>query len=362
METTDLRHKLIQEQKGACYVCGKYEWELDQPMVIREVKESEYILICQDCHEGTKDQPFDEYKKKRKTPERQNQEEYTPAGNQRFSIVPYRAVYDMSISDAQFRTLAALGVFGDVNGWCWPSLEKLGKIRHKSKSAISQDITALKKAEYLQVIPHYEDDGTRSSNDIRIIFDYGSTTTTEPKRGFGKRKTEDINTMFSLAKHPVNSELNTLLTPGLNVNATNNDTDNDIAPKNGASGELPKTPSSQKKQTTGTKTEEVQGVSQNERTLDFLPSGLRPLGDAFIEKAGAALLPTKAERSGWCKFLNEWASLKFTPELVQAAVEKMRRDNLTISGPQSITKVARSIMALQVKQEETVWRAGMPWE
>ncbi|HMN10865.1 MAG TPA: hypothetical protein PKD55_00920 [Bellilinea sp.] len=38
-------------------------------------------------------------------------------GNQRFSITPALAVKDERVSDSVFRTLAALGVYGDEHGF-----------------------------------------------------------------------------------------------------------------------------------------------------------------------------------------------------------------------------------------------------
>ena len=48
-------------------------------------------------------------------------------GNQRFSIIPAKAISDKRISNAQLRTLAALGVYGDKNGWCYPKLSTLAE-------------------------------------------------------------------------------------------------------------------------------------------------------------------------------------------------------------------------------------------
>src|SRR3990167_1995389 len=91
--------------------------------------------------------------------------------NARFSILQARAVEDKRISNAQFRTLAALGMYGDKDGWCFPKLSTLGIILNKSRQSVSQDIQALKRIGYIETIPQFRDDGSRRNNLYRLIFD-----------------------------------------------------------------------------------------------------------------------------------------------------------------------------------------------
>lgn len=102
-----------------------------------------------------------------------NQNEYATTGNQRFSILPAAAVADNRLSSAQLRTLAALGIFGDRDGWCWPSLARLAAMVHKSRQAVSRDIQALADLGYIQIHPQFDSDGDgrRLVNRIRILFD-----------------------------------------------------------------------------------------------------------------------------------------------------------------------------------------------
>ena len=94
-------------------------------------------------------------------------------GNQRFSIAPAKAVADKELSDSAYRTLAALGIFGDKNGWCFPKLQTIGDILGKSKQAVSRDIQILQAKGYLEIHPRYDkESGARRSNLIRIRFDY----------------------------------------------------------------------------------------------------------------------------------------------------------------------------------------------
>ena len=91
--------------------------------------------------------------------------------NARLSILQARAVKDKRISDAQFRTLAALGMYADEDGWCFPALGTLGKDLGKSKQAVGRDTIALRKLGYLEVRARFDDKGSRRSSLYRLKFD-----------------------------------------------------------------------------------------------------------------------------------------------------------------------------------------------
>ena len=93
--------------------------------------------------------------------------------NARFSILQARAISDKRVSDAQFRTLAALGMYADKDGWCYPSLKTLGKDLNKSAQAVGRDTIALRKLGYLQVKNRYDaKTKSRHSNLYRLVFDF----------------------------------------------------------------------------------------------------------------------------------------------------------------------------------------------
>lgn len=91
--------------------------------------------------------------------------------NQRFSVLQARAVEDKRISNSQFRTLAALGMFGDKAGWCFPKLATLAEIIGKTKQAVGKDILALCALGYIEIYHQSRPDGGRSSSKYRIVFD-----------------------------------------------------------------------------------------------------------------------------------------------------------------------------------------------
>jgi hypothetical protein len=93
--------------------------------------------------------------------------------NARFTILQARAVKDTRITDAQFRTLAALGMYADQDGWCFPSLTTIGDDLGKTKQAVGRDTIALKKLGYLDVYHrHDKKTGGRRSNLYRLRFDF----------------------------------------------------------------------------------------------------------------------------------------------------------------------------------------------
>jgi len=91
--------------------------------------------------------------------------------NARFSILQAKAISDEHISNSQFRTLAALGLYGDQDGWCFPKLTTLGKLLSKSKQAVSKDIQMLAELGYVEVKHQYREDGSQMNNLYRLVFD-----------------------------------------------------------------------------------------------------------------------------------------------------------------------------------------------
>ena len=97
----------------------------------------------------------------------------------RFSILPAGAVSDERITDAQFRTLAALGCFTNREGWCYPSLQTLGKKRNKSFQSVSKDLQRLVELGYLEKVFRFDENGSRTSNLYHLALDPPSTSEIE---------------------------------------------------------------------------------------------------------------------------------------------------------------------------------------
>lgn len=130
-------------------------------------------------------------------------------GNQRFSIVPAAAVADTKLTDSLFRTLAALGLYGDQHGWCWPSQGTLAEIRGVTRVTINNHIKQLVKFGYLNIHARYDDDtGAQKSNAMQIRFDH-----------------EYLPPCKAQTLHPLSSP--ELYTPHKTQDFTHNDPDND---------------------------------------------------------------------------------------------------------------------------------------
>ena len=96
--------------------------------------------------------------------------------NARFSIIPSLAVNDLRITNSQFRTLAALGMYANKEGWCFPSLATLGRDLNKSLQAVGRDTIALRDLGYLQVNGRFDTvTGARHTNLYRLRFDFDDT-------------------------------------------------------------------------------------------------------------------------------------------------------------------------------------------
>lgn len=70
----------------------------------------------------------------------------------RFSIIQGRAVVDKRVSNAQLRTLCALGMYADPDGWCFPSQSTVGDDLGKSRQTVNEDIATLTELGYLQKV------------------------------------------------------------------------------------------------------------------------------------------------------------------------------------------------------------------
>jgi hypothetical protein len=132
--------------------------------------------------------------------------------NARFSILQARAVEDKNISNAQFRTLAALGMYGDKEGWCFPKLQTLAIILGKSKQAVSKDLQELQTLGYVEIRHQFRPDGGMKNSLYRLQF--GEIT--PPQRGDDTPSTPEIEAPYHPdIDTPSTSEVDAL-TPHIN--------------------------------------------------------------------------------------------------------------------------------------------------
>lgn len=91
--------------------------------------------------------------------------------NARFSIIQAKAVRDRRVSDSVLRTLCALGLYSDKDGWCFPAQEALAQDTDKSRQTVNQHIKFLVDFGYLEKHPRFDEDGGQTSNMYRLVFD-----------------------------------------------------------------------------------------------------------------------------------------------------------------------------------------------
>lgn len=107
--------------------------------------------------------------------------------NARFSIIQAKAVRDKRVTDSLLRTLCALGLYSDKDGWCFPKQGTLGEDVDKNQQNISKDIQALVKLGYVESYPQWDKvTGARMQNKYRLLFDtptrQSDDTPTRPRR------------------------------------------------------------------------------------------------------------------------------------------------------------------------------------
>jgi len=67
-----------------------------------------------------------------------------------WSILPVRALLDRNLHQTMFKTLAALCVFTNSYGVCWPGVKTLGAILDDDPGSVSRNIAKLVKAGYVR--------------------------------------------------------------------------------------------------------------------------------------------------------------------------------------------------------------------
>jgi hypothetical protein len=91
--------------------------------------------------------------------------------NARFCIIPARALADKRLNRTDIMVLNALGMFGDKEGWSFPSIGTIAQLIEAHRTSVSKAITNLAACGYVEVRRQYRDDGSQTSNEYRILFD-----------------------------------------------------------------------------------------------------------------------------------------------------------------------------------------------
>jgi hypothetical protein len=264
--------------------------------------------------------------------------------NARFSILQGRAVRDRRISDAQFRTLAALGTYSDEEGWCWPSLSTLGDQLGKKRQVVGRDVIALKKLGYLEVYPRYKNN-VRLSNKYRLKFDLpplegvspsGSDTLT-PSEG------DTVSPSEGSQNDPLNDPLNRAGKPAVVMTI-----ENKIA------AGLPVTEEDLKQ----ARLLEMKGAA--ELVAMGVPNAklARDIALAFMEARDLVLHKDKAK--GQRKAVKSLIEQGVTAEHVRAAVLELVGKGLTVTDLYSVEKTAVHLANKPVEQKPAIHRAPEP--
>lgn len=84
---------------------------------------------------------------------------------------------------------------------------------------------------------------------------------------------------------------------------------------------------------------------QEKGGIDFhwLDEGLVHFAQTFAQAVGFEC--AASERTLWRKALREWSEIGLTDDIIEQSIVKMRRENLTIKSPASVTAIARDMKA-----------------
>ena len=154
--------------------------------------------------------------------------------NQRFSITPARAAVDLELSDSVHRTLAVIGVFGDRNGWCWPSQGTLADLRGVSRKTINLHVKELIDRGYLNIQPRYDQEtGAQKSNMMQIKFDFAPDVPPDVTGGVTSKTLQGVsplgcytppNTQDVTHNAPINDTKERVYIPKINGNGNSPNT------------------------------------------------------------------------------------------------------------------------------------------
>jgi hypothetical protein len=91
--------------------------------------------------------------------------------NARFSIIPARAFYDKALSKSSVMILGVLGMYGDKDGYCYPSQTTIASHIGVSRQAVQKCLGELSRLGYLQIQNRFDTDKSKITSLYRILYD-----------------------------------------------------------------------------------------------------------------------------------------------------------------------------------------------
>ncbi len=241
-------------------------------------------------------------------------------GNQRFSIIPARAVTDDRLTLGELKTLAVIGQYTDDEGWCFPSQSKIAEDTGFSRTTIIKHIANLKEYGYINVLRRKRENGSRTTNKMQVRFDY-------PPVGAGR--------------HPLSAQDDTHNDPTITKELSNDNSPGPGGPETDLFGEKVTAP--------------------KKRRVNNLQKKKGRLHDVFLEESRLPPPPLKTKKDGraygerWSKPLGEIlrmsdGDMELAETIIIESINRLRENDLTFDAPQSIIKTARSIYAQEYSE------------
>ncbi|MDQ5910891.1 MAG: hypothetical protein QG599_2988 [Pseudomonadota bacterium] len=121
----------------------------------------------------------------------------------RFRIIPARAVCDTRLSRGALLVLNALGIYGDLNGWCWPSQGTIAKCIKLHRTSVTKYITELEQLGYIEKKRQAQEGKGEINSLYRILFDGELPAEFDAilQQADGKTFTPPVNPGFTRTSH-----------------------------------------------------------------------------------------------------------------------------------------------------------------
>lgn len=128
--------------------------------------------------------------------------------NQRFSIIPARAIEDDRLTKGDLKVLNALGVYADSEtGWSYPSQQTLAEKINMTRMSVSRSIKKLSECGYIDSMNNFRENGSQSSNKYRVLFDFPSINNNGYSSGCNTDVTGSGTTEMLHQKPPYNKNV-----------------------------------------------------------------------------------------------------------------------------------------------------------
>lgn len=92
-------------------------------------------------------------------------------GQHKFSIIPGRAAQDRRVTDSIYRTLSALCMYADKDGWCFPAQGTLAEDIGKTRKTVNEHLQLLEAWGYVRSEYRPKENNSPTSKRYQVVYD-----------------------------------------------------------------------------------------------------------------------------------------------------------------------------------------------